>query len=380
MGNKEKNGLLIFLLVFLLLPLLQKNLPFVDYGGLNGNFKAANDSEFTLRQWFNRSYWDNESQYINDNMGFRPDLIRLNNQIDYSLFDKIHSAWKLMGENSCIFQDTYIYAYLGQDFQGYSYLLEKVRKLKAIQDTLAKVGKSLILVDAPSKASYYPENFPSEFKDVQRGATNAATYNRICDSLGLNLVDLDTWLVSLKNKSTELLYPKQGFHWSEYAALLGADTLTRYIEKLRNIKMIHARWTKIVHTSKPRLNDNDIARSMNLMFPLANELFSYPDVTYPQDKSAVKPKTIYVGDSFLFQWIDDGIMDHTNSNWQIWYYNMNVINNEFNRQTDHMLQDDFRFEQIDNADCIVIMFTAPNLRDLGRGFIEQTYDHFYPGK
>ena len=114
-----------------------------------------------------------------------PDLIRLNNQLDFSLFKKIHSEWRLLGgDNSCIFQDVYIYSYLGRDFDGYPYILEKVRKLKAIQDTLGKLGKSLIFVQSPCKAFYYPEYFPGRYKDTVRCTTNYETYKRIGDFCG----------------------------------------------------------------------------------------------------------------------------------------------------------------------------------------------------
>ena len=380
MENKIKTGFLVLFLGILLLPILQGSMPFIKSAPLNGEFTLAPHVDFTWKKWFTGTYSDSATRYANDNVSLRPDLIRLNDEIDFDLFKKIHSEWRLLGDNSCIFQDVYIYSYLGRDFNGYGYIHEKVRKMKAIQDTLQKLGKSFVFVLAPCKAFYYPEFFPADLKNAPRGVTNYEAYRKIGDSLGLNEVDLNGWFLSMKHSSKELLFPKQGFHWSEYGALLGADSFAKYMEKIRGIEMIHPEWTAIEHTTKARYNDNDIARSMNLISPLAKETFSYPEVRYVGDKSAVRPNVIFVGDSFLFQWINEGVMDNTWNNWQIWYYNSSLINKDFSLNMQHPLDGYDRMGQIKKADCIVIMVTSRNLDKLAKTFIEDTYNYFYPGK
>ena len=191
---------------------------------------------------------------------------------------------------------------------------------------------------------------------------------------------MNTWFVAMKRTSKELLYPKQGFHWSEYGALLAGDSLVKYIERLRLIHMVHPVWTTITHTNSPRYDDNDIARSMNTIFPLANETFSYPEATYAGDKTAAKPKVIYIGDSFLFQWLNDGFFENTDSEWQIWYYNQMLINRSFGREAKHSMENYDRVREIENADCIVVMFTSRNLSKMGVNFVEDTYKHFFPKK
>jgi hypothetical protein len=380
MEEKTKNIIFIFLMAIIFLPMLQKAVPFIKSGPLNGEYAIAPDTAVTFMSWFDGSYWNKKSKYINDNMGFRPDLVRLNNEVDFDFFKKIHSEWRLIGDNACIFQDVYIYSYLGRDFDGYPFILEKVRKLKAIQDTLGKLGKSLIFVHAPCKAFYYPEYFPKRYRDTVRCTTNFETYKRIGDSLGLNQVDFNTWLVDMKTTSKELLYPKQGFHWSTYGSLLAADSLIRYIEHLRGIRMIHPVWDKIEHTHKARYKDDDISKTMNLIWPLANETFSYPEVRYEGDKTAVKPRVIYIGDSFLFQWLDEGVMDNTESSWQIWYYYSSLINKDHKPDEMYPMDNYDWVKEMDNSDCIIIMFTSRNLEKMGKNFVERTYDHYYPGK
>ena len=380
MVNILKTGIFILLCIVLALPLLQNTFAFVKSGPLHGVFKSAPDVEFAWGKWFDGSYQDGKGKYVNDNIGFRPDLIRLNNEIDFDCFKKIHSEWRLLGDNSCIFQDVYVYSYLGRDYDGYAYIAEKVRKMKAIQDTLQKLGKTFIFVQSPCKAFFYPEYIPAEFRRAPKSTTNFETYKRLADSVGLNQVDFNTWLTSMKKSSKELLYPRQGFHWSEYGSLLAADSLIRYIERHQKIHMLHPVWTDVVHTKNARYDDNDIAKTMNLVFPLADETFSYPEVQFSGDKTARKPNIIYIGDSFLFQWVNEGVLANTENNWQIWYYDENLINRDFSVQVNHSLYGYDKFSQIDQADCIVLMYTSRNLSKLGNKFIEDTYSHFFSGK
>ena len=380
MAQKARIWIFAFIALVLFLPLTQKAFQYINSAPLNGEYKVAPDLDFSWQQWFDGSYWAGKDKYINDNMGLRPDLIRLNNQVDFSLFGKIHSEWRLVGNNSCIFQDVYIRSYLGEDFSGYPYIVEKVRKMKAIQDTLQKLGKSLIFVQSPCKAFFYPEYFPAEFKDSVKGISNFEAYKRVADSIGVNQVDLNTWFVSMKKSSTELLYPKQGFHWSEYGAYLGADSVIKYIEHLRGIHMLHPVCTGIEHTTKARFKDDDITKTMNLIYPFVRETFSYPQLKYEGDNTIIKPNLIYVGDSFLFQWLDNGIMDNTDSHWQIWYYNETLINKDIREEDKHLLGNYDEIGEIGKADCIIIMFTSRNLDNLGRNFIENTYNHYYPAR
>lgn len=144
--------------------------------------------------------------------------------------------------------------------------------------------------------------------------------------------------------------------------------------------MLHPVCTGIEHTTKARFKDDDITKTMNLIYPFVRETFSYPQLKYEGDKTIIKPNLIYVGDSFLFQWLDNGIMDNTDSHWQIWYYNETLINKDIREEDKHLLGNYDEIGEIGKADCIIIMFTSRNLDNLGRNFIENTYNHYYPAK
>ena len=381
MGNTIKKSLFAFFLVILLLPLLQQCRAFYKSHKLYGYFVIAPDVEWSWTNWWNGIFAKGKGAYINDHFGFRPELLLVNNQVDYSLFHKYHATWIAPGTDHYLFQTMHINAWHGKDFVGYVPVLEKLVKLKAIQDTLGHLGKSLILAYSPDKACFYPEYFSPASKTAKLAPTNFETYRRIGDSLGINQLDFNSLFMSLKSNSRDLLFTRQGIHWSVYGSLVAADSLVSAIEKLRNIHMPRPVWTEIIHTTRARDSDDDLAKTLNLIFPYVSETFSYPVFSYPQDNTMVKPRVIYIGDSFLETWIRDGFMEHTNSDWQVWNH-FGVVWDKDHQidQSEKTIADFDWIKAVQNADCIIIMYTSFNLPDLGDGFIERAYEHFYPNK
>jgi hypothetical protein len=383
MEKKFKNGLLIFFCVVLLLPILQRSLSFVHSGKLYGAYVQAPEVQLTLASWFDGSYQTGMMKYITDRYGFRPDIIRLNNQVDYSLFGKLHYAEAGLGSGYCLWDLNYINAYLGRDYIGYDSILKTMVKLKRLQDTLAHLGKAIILVHAPNKAYFYPEYFPQLMKGIPQGPTNLQACTRICDSLSINQVNFNSWFVALKKTYGTLLYPKQGIHWSVYGAALAADSLVRYMEKLRGITMPHLHNNKLVYSQTPQCTDDDLGKPLNLIFPFHKETYCYPQIGYPNIATATRPNVIYVGCSFMFQWLYLGIPHYTNNNWQFWYYFNEVCTEQFphgDGNAPRIANYDW-LSEVNKTDYIVLLYTAHNIPEgIGSGFIEKAYDHYYPGK
>jgi hypothetical protein len=247
-------------------------------------------------------------------------------------------------------------------------------KLKALQDTLARMGKSLIVVFAPDKAAYYPAHFPAKWENAKKGITNFEAYRHVADSLGINYVDMNTWFLSMKNKTHDSLFAKQGIHWTIYGAMLAGDSLMRYIEKLRNIHLNHPYWTQVVHTTKARDGDDDVAKELNLVFPAATETFSYPVVQYPDNP--VRPGIIYIGDSYGYKMVLFGVVAKMNSLCEYWGY-FDEVHGINEKKFTYIKDYDWK-AAINKTDCIVLAYTSFNLPQLGNGFIEKAYDYYYP--
>lgn len=381
MEYKIKNGLFIFLFIVLLLPAAQQFLPFAESGKLYGFFEESKYRPFSWSGWWDGSYREETSKYLNDQAGFRADIVRMNNQLEYTLFGKLRGAWLAPGKDHYLFQTHHINAYYGRDYIGYNAIRTKLSKYKAICDTLSRLGKTIILIHSPCKAFYYPEYLPDAYKSAVRQSTNYETYSRLADSMNINQIDFNAWFVSMKQTTTHPLYTKQGIHWSVYGSLLAADSLINYLEGKRNKHMRHPVWTSIVRTNVPRDPDDDLAKTTNLVYPLVTETFSYPVLFYAQSATAVRPATIYIGDSFLDTWQNSGLLDSINTGWQIWNHFSGIKNKDYRQSTPDLNITNYDWiDAVKNTDCIIIMYTSFNMNELGDGFIEKTFDHFYPSK
>ena len=79
------------------------------------------------------------------------------------------------------------------------------------------------------------------------------------------------------------------------------------------------------------------------------------------------------------QWLDEGFMEQTNNDWQLWYYFNSIWDHNYRPGGSQRTVPGINWqEEMDHADCIVLMYTAHNLPELGNGFIEKAYDRFFP--
>jgi hypothetical protein len=376
-GKVQKKILSWFLLVVLLLPLLNMKLKLIESGALEGAGLADNVT-FYRSKWWDGSYQIQKDKYFNDNIGFRPDLVRVINQLNFSLFDKLAAGGVVMDKDQYLYYTDYIEEYTGQSYAGDDQPRETLTKLKKIQDTLERLDKTIVLVYSPSKPYYFPEHVPGD--GIKEGIqTNFKTYFRIGDSLGVHQIDMNRWYASLKNKTRYPLFSKQGIHYTLYGATFAVDSIIRYIEFVRYIKMPHPVYDKIETSFRARRTDDDVGKVLNLMFPI-KEKFYYPGIVYKPDINVFKPKTIYIGDSFIWPLLFTGIMN-SNTNPEFWYYCEHFYNADFDKGSVCSDMNKYNWQKsMLEADCIIMAYTTTNLVKMQKGFIEKAYEYFYGSK
>lgn len=149
----------------------------------------------------------------------------------------------------------------------------------------------------------------------------------------------------------------------------------------------HASWTRVEHFYDTKNSDGDIERVANLLFHVNDQRYAYPVLKYPVDTTSKKPKVVIIGDSFVFNLLNNDLPQQTFSDWQFWFY-FKFINNKHTSiggdDKNPVIEHDNWQAAIDSTDCIVLMYTSINLsygrNELGSGFIEQEYQHYYPAK
>jgi len=371
----------LFLLIFLLIsfPLLNYHSNIISSAHLYG-VEYATSPAWSWHSWWDGSFQRDEDLYINDNVGFRADLIRFNNQINFSFFDKIISCCVVRGLHDNLFYNDYVEAYCGTDYAGDNYPVNDLVKMKKVQDTLEHLGKLFVFIHAGSKASYFAEDIPTDIPCNSAGKTNLKNYIRIGDSLGIHQIDFNSWFVSLKGKMPHDLFNKQGIHWGLYGALFAVDSLTRYIEHRRGIHMIHPKWDEIEKTYNARRLEDDMERTFNLILPMRTAEYWYPKWHYDDSPGLMKPRVIYIGDSFGWTFMHDGIMN-ANTDPEFWIYFRDAYGKDFdNGALTHDMGSYKWREVLQKTDCVVMMYTASQLVRSGTTFIDSAYNYYYPAK
>src|SRR5947207_2842617 len=108
-----KRVYLIFIFCFLFIFLAQKELKLFKIKPLDGVLPKESALNFMWKRFFDLSWQESLTVYINDNLGFRPMLVRHYNQLSYKLFNRIRNQGIIPGKNKNLFVDSYIINYLG---------------------------------------------------------------------------------------------------------------------------------------------------------------------------------------------------------------------------------------------------------------------------
>jgi len=363
-----KRHLFTGILVLLFAPILFMQLSFIKIMPLNGAIVKIEKPKLTISTWFSEAYQTQIEKYANQNFGFRNFLVRLNNQLKYTFFNKAQANGVIIGKKNYLYEKSYITAYYGKDFSGREVIKEQMQKLRTIQDSLSDRGIDIVLVFAPGKASFYPEYIPDKY-DTVKSLTNHHYFVEQAKSMEINYIDFSSWFISSKDTSTYCLYPKTGIHWSYYGMNLATDSLVNYIEDLKGIDMPDMIWDTIELKNDLYGVDNDIEKGMNLLIPISNFAMPYPKIDIIQENK-VKPKTIVIADSFYWQLHNAGysksIFDA-----DFWFYFNQVFPS---RSTDKTWVKDLDLlSEIYQRDLIILMCTEPFLKGNFWGFIDECY-------
>ena len=362
-----RKGLLSLIFIVLFTPFCISKFTNNDFFPLKGSFNLPLDTIFSKEKWISGEYQQKKEEYLNASFGLRNLFVRTNNQIVYSLFSRAKANGVIVGKDNYLYEEAYINAFYGKDFLGEDSLSRTINRLKFISDTLNQLGKQLILIFAPGKASFYPEYIPESYLP-QNTKTNYKVLSERAFAAGLNMIDFNKWFLSKKQSSEFPLYPKYGIHWSVYGTALAADSLVKKIDFLRQTISPRIKITK-VQMAPPYDSDYDIADGMNLLFKCRGFDMAYPQTTIDNSNAKSKHRVLVISDSFYWGLFNLGI-SNCFQNDHFWYYNKQVYPESSKQE---LLTDQLDIkDEINKHDVVVIMATEATLPRIGWGFIEKT--------
>lgn len=377
MTNHFKHIILIILIALLALPLFQHGTKLFNVRPLNGDFVLTQRPQLTWKSWMDGSFQRTFDRYIEDHIGFRPFFIRLNNQLDFSLFSKANAEGIVLGKNSMLFEYDYIRAYLGEDFIGEETLEKKLLRMQFLNRYLKQeFDIDLILVLEPSKARTYAEKIPDHYLRRNKTLSNYEYIAQRAPELDIPLLDLNRLFLLAGDTVSYPLYPRYGTHWSEYTMTFIADTIIRFLEDHRQIAMPGFRVEKLTYPDGLPASDYDGERTMNLLWRLSHRPMPYPIFSFYEREHSERPMVLAVADSYYWNFFNTRIPRNLFANEAFWYFNARVYPDSYIRDT--WTRDlDLRAE-VEKQDIIMLSITERFLYKVDWNFIDQVYRLYTP--
>ena len=293
--NHPIKAVTVFLfLLFMLLPSLQENLSLITYAPLQENrFKEKKPmGAFSLLSAKN-DYAARYEAFYNDTYGLRDFLIRLKNQLDYSIFG--HSAELVVGKEHYLFYKSVvekeeIYPERASE-KEFTTLIQRLLKLNAY---LQSRGIIFLLVSPPQKNTVYPEYLPANTANRPSPSVFERYLAAVASHPEIKLLDARKVLIDLK-PSMQVFY-KTDFHWTDPAGFVVARRMVNFLGKLSGIgrTWIHPLKTRLETVSGGQNN------SLAIFFPYNEQVLVLENAgseNYGALKDTRKDEWVYTASS-----------------------------------------------------------------------------------
>ena len=374
--NWIKHIFLGIILLIIATPFLQFHYEIIDSHALRGAFTPALKAEYSDSAWLKGSFQFQYERHLEDSIGFRSDLIRLHNQLDFSLFGLSNAYSIRVGKSNFLFYLEGIFNNSGKKILPQEFVKARVHEYSRLQNYfMEKHGILLLLVITPDKAQFYSEYIPDRLLRNSKGPMIYTSYIHELKETGARYLDFNRYFLSMKDSSSHILFPKTGSHWSSYGALYAFDSLSQYISRMLKIEMPVRVVDAIEVTKELHGNDGDLAETLNLIWEPNHAAMSYADYHFVYPAGTIKPRALFIGDSFYWQWGDPFIIENNFEDPHFWYYNKRVYPESWTKYTSTF---DLDFtKHVMSQDIICLIQSMSGSCRLGYGFLERAYAEIF---
>lgn len=374
MSKKPKYDLVLFLLLMVLgfLPMLQGWLHLFPIKSLYGVTEETDKPKFGLDAYRSGAYVRQAEAYASRHFGFREPIIRLYNQYLWSCYHKTYAHDVVAGKEGWLFYPQSVRDYYGQELLRWHVSTEEAREkfdhdikyLDWTRSILKENGIDLLVFMAPEKGFLYPEFLPDEEHDTT--TFNACDYYaERFDDIGFPYIEMTRWFQQIKDTVDYPLIPQAGAHWI-FPSVYAVDSLSRLMGELKGIALPKIKIGEAYNTRDADHDyDNDLELLLNLAFPLRHQYGYCPryKVAIEQDSTTVKPKVLFIGNSYFWAMNLFVPLDEMFETTEYWYYFSTAYYGDDLRETSDVSQMDLieRFMDFD----YVVWFTTGNQMNKG---------------
>ena len=245
-------------------------------------------------------------------VGLRNRWVRLDNQINYSVFGEI--AYRgagteiVAGPHGWLFERIYLRESVQPANENDAEVSAFARTIRSVQDKLDRRGIPFLYVVAPNKAEIYPEEAPAAYFNGRRPDDVVTAFKQarpLLAAAGVNFCDGRARYEQWKREGVPYLFARSGTHWSYDSALRVLQAVRENLNP-RMRRPIPELTVLSRRLGRPRRSDRDLLDVVNLLRerPYEGRL---PDPVLKRQTAIAPgdlPRILWVHDSFGFTLID----------------------------------------------------------------------------
>ena len=366
--------LFIILMILLFMPLLQGRFQLIPLKPLNGVTIETEKPDFNLEAYRSGDYAKQEEAYLGEHFGFREPVIRLYNQYLWSCYKKTYAHDVMAGKQGWLYTPESVSDYYGTELLNWQPSVEEaksnfereVKYMCRARDILKENDVELLAFIAPEKSFVYPEYLPEGRHDPTTFNACATFLHRFQEN-GFPCIDMTSWFALMKDTVPYPLIPQTGAHWV-FPAVYAADSLFRFMGDLKGIELPKLKIGKL-HESNNHGTDNELERLLNLSLPIRKRNGYSPtaEVTAEGGPNSVKPKVLFVGNSYMWGMANRVPMREVFSDMEFWYYFSTAYSGEHLTDTQPVVDLNL-LEKLLDFDYIVWFTTGNQLNKGTNGF------------
>jgi hypothetical protein len=366
-----KHFVFVFFFLVLLAPMFQQFFSIVTERKLEGVDNFATAPNVVIDLFLEGTFQKKFEEALDINVGFRKIFVRIYNQLNYSLFDISKAGGVIVGDENYIYVQSYVDALTGKDFRGANNIDIQIQKAIVLREELKKKDILLVFALAPGKGSFYPEFIPERFlSTINPDSTNYSYYLNAFNKNNLDVIDIKSYFLKMKDTATNLLFPKTGVHWSEYGSVLAMDTISKYFSQTLSIETPKIDISRFIKKSIIKWGDYDAANLMNVFTTIPHEELPYIEVAYKRSTEKALPKLLCISDSYFSTISYIHLPDSLFSDWTYWLYERR---NPFNKKSALEFQ-----QEIESKNIVLLLATDATLGQFPYGFIDEAYEVYAP--
>lgn len=321
---------------------------------------------FATERWCDGSWQAAVSDYLAHNFGWRNDFVRYRNLQDYAVFGQLHAADVVAGKNDYFFEGSYLEAATGRSAKPEAHFEAFGQQLALVDRYLNSLGTELLLVMAPGKASYLPEQWPQPYAELPPRPADEVNLLSILRARQIEYINFNQHFREIKDTVSYPLFPQQGIHWSTYAQLMAMDSVNHRLEELLATDLPELVIDGIEMSEEQRGDEADIFRGLNLPIAPYGYPLAYPNWR-PDTLNTPVPRVLVIGDSFYWNlYFNLGYSEHFFGGGDFWYYFQQAL-----RGLQHVGNPrEFDLEtELRGYEAVVLLSTEPHYFDIGQGFV-----------